>query len=70
MGYGLQPSNNGKTPRSGTYKAPEFLRKYIDSSQCTESGITTRYENGNSHVIRISYVYFLENVTYLILNMS
>jgi len=42
VGYGLQPSNNGKTPRSGTYKAPEFLRKYIDSSQCTERGITTR----------------------------
>ena len=42
VGYGLQPSNNGKVMRSGTYKAPERIRDYIDPSACVQSGITTR----------------------------
>ena len=41
-GYGLQPSDNGKLHRSGTYKGPQSLKTYVDPSQCVDPGISTR----------------------------
>ena len=42
VGYGLQPANNGRVLRSGTYKAPDRIRDYVDPALCAARGPTTR----------------------------